>query len=109
QDMAKTKPTPGPLAKALPTDLFAAIPFGLSPRGRLVTVPMFEVNWLIGASPGQGKTAAVRVLGCAAALDVLADLWVHELAGKGDLDPLAKVCHRYCSGLDSEAIAYAAE
>ena len=49
------------------------------------------------------------MLGCAAALDPLADLWIHELAGKGDLDPLAKVCHRYVSGLDDESIAYAAE
>ena len=70
---------------------------------------MFEVNWLIGAAPGQGKTAAVRVLGCGAALDPLADLWIHELAGKGDLEPFAQVCHRYCSGLDDESIAYAAE
>ena len=51
----------------------------------------------------------MRVLACGTALDPLADLWIHELAGKGDLDPLAKVCHRYTSGLDDEAIAYAAE
>jgi S-DNA-T family DNA segregation ATPase FtsK/SpoIIIE len=70
---------------------------------------MFEVNWLIGASPGQGKTAAVRVLACGAALDPLADIWIHELAGKGDLDPLGAVCHRYVSGLDDESIAYAAD
>ena len=49
------------------------------------------------------------MLGCGAALDPLADIWIHELAGKGDLEPLAKVCHRYVSGLDDEAIAYAAE
>ena len=36
-------------------------------------------------------------------------MWIHELAGKGDLDPLGKVCHRYTSGLDDESIAYAAE
>ena len=68
-----------------------------------VTVPLFEVNWLVGAAPGQGKTGAVRVLDCAAALDPICDLWIHELAGKGDLEPLAQVCHRYCSGLDDEA------
>jgi S-DNA-T family DNA segregation ATPase FtsK/SpoIIIE len=108
-DISKVKPSPGPLVKMAQTDLFDVIPFGTSPRGRGVKVPMFEVNWIIGASPGQGKTAAVRVLGCAAALDPLADIWIHELAGKGDLDPLAKVCHRYTTGLDDEAIAYAAE
>jgi DNA segregation ATPase FtsK/SpoIIIE, S-DNA-T family len=39
---------------------------------------------------------------------VVCDLWIHELAGKGDLEPLAQVCYRYCSGLDDEAIGYAA-
>ena len=87
----------------------ASIPFGADPRGRPVPIPIFETNWLIGAAPGQGKTASVRVLACGVALDTLADLWIHELAGKGDLDALAKVCHRYCSGLDDEAIEYAAK
>jgi S-DNA-T family DNA segregation ATPase FtsK/SpoIIIE len=108
-DISKQKPPPCPLVKARQTDLFEGIAFGTDPRLRPVKVPMFEVNWLIGASPGQGKTAAVRVLGCAAALDPLADIWLHELAGKGDLDPLGKVCHRYVSGLDDESIAYAAD
>ena len=36
-------------------------------------------------------------------------MWIHELAGKGDLGSLAQVCHRYCSGLDDDSIAYAAE
>jgi S-DNA-T family DNA segregation ATPase FtsK/SpoIIIE len=108
-DISKQKPPPCPLIKARATDLFDVIPFGTDPRLRTVKVPMFEMNWLIGASPGQGKTGAVRLLGCGAALDPLADVWVHELAGKGDLDALAKICHRYCSGLDDEAIAYAAE
>ena len=64
---------------------------------------------MIGAAPGQGKTTAVRCLNCGAALDVVCDLWIHELAGAGDLEPLAQVCHRYVSGLDDEAIAYVAE
>jgi S-DNA-T family DNA segregation ATPase FtsK/SpoIIIE len=108
-DMAKMKLKPWPLTKTGQADVFGHIPFGTDPRGRGVTVPLFEVNWLIGAAPGQGKTAAVRVLGLAAALDPLADLWTHELAGKGDLEPLAQVCYRYTSGLDEESIAYTAE
>jgi DNA segregation ATPase FtsK/SpoIIIE, S-DNA-T family len=109
QDISKAKPPVCPLVKAKQTDLFDLIPFGTSPRGRGVGVGMFELNWLIGAAPGQGKTATLRVLGCGAALDPLADLWINELSGKGDLDPLAKICHRYTSGLDDESIAYAAE
>jgi S-DNA-T family DNA segregation ATPase FtsK/SpoIIIE len=108
-DISKAKPSAGPLVKARSTDLFGAVPFGTSPRGKLISVPMFEMNWIIGAAPGQGKTAAVRQLACAAALDVLSDIWIAELSGKGDLEPLAKVCHRYVSGMDDESIAYAAE
>ncbi len=108
-DISKGKPPRWPLLKAGQADVFAGLPFGTDPRGRPVTVPLFEVNWLIGASPGQGKTAAVRVLALGAALDPLADLWVHELAGKGDLEPAARVAHRYCSGLDDDAIGYAAD
>jgi S-DNA-T family DNA segregation ATPase FtsK/SpoIIIE len=108
QDMSKAKPPAWPLARSGQADVFASVPFGTDPRGRPVTVPMFEVNWLIGAAPGQGKTSAVRALACATALDPIADLWVHEHAGKGDLEPLAQVCHRYVSGLDDESIGYSA-
>jgi S-DNA-T family DNA segregation ATPase FtsK/SpoIIIE len=108
QDMAKVKPKPWPLAKAGQADIFGQVPFATDPRGRPVTAPLFECNWLIGAAPGQGKTNAVRELGCAAALDPVCDLWIHELAGKGDLEPLAQVSERYVSGLDDESIAYAA-
>ena len=108
-DITKMKQPKWPLAKAGTADIFAGLPFGTDPRQRPVTVPMFEVNWLVGASPGQGKTAAVRVLCCGTALDPLTDLWLHELAGNGDLEPLAQVCHRYVSGLDDEAVGYAAE
>jgi S-DNA-T family DNA segregation ATPase FtsK/SpoIIIE len=51
----------------------------------------------------------VRGLACGVALDTLAEMWIHEQAGKGDLEPRAKVCHRYVSGLDDASIAYAAE
>jgi S-DNA-T family DNA segregation ATPase FtsK/SpoIIIE len=76
-DITKTKQPRCPLAKAGTADIFAGLPFGTDPRLRPVTVPLFEVNWLIGASPGQGKTAAVRGLACGVALDPLADMWIH--------------------------------
>jgi len=107
-DLAKVRPAAWPLLRAGQADVFGAVPFGTDPRLRPVGVPLFEVNWLIGAAPGQGKTSAVRVLACGAALDPVCDLWVHEHAGKGDLEPLAQVCHRYVSGLDDESIGYAA-
>ena len=108
-DISKTKPVPWPLARAGQVDVFAGFPFGTNPRQQPIDAPLFEHNWLIGAQPGQGKTAAVRVVASAAALDPMAELWVHELAGKGDLEPYAQVSHRYVSGLDDDSIAYAAE
>jgi DNA segregation ATPase FtsK/SpoIIIE, S-DNA-T family len=89
--------------------VFGRVPFGTDVRGRTVTGPLVQHNWLIGAIPGQGKTNAVRVLACAAALDPLCELWVHELKGSGDLDPLERVAHRFVSGINDESIAYAAE
>lgn len=108
-DLSKAKPVPYPLLRTGTTDVFGQVPFAVSPRGQGVGAPLFEVNYVIGAAPGQGKTTAVRVLNCGAALDVVCDLWIHELAGAGDLEPLAQVCHRYVSGLDDESIAYVAE
>ena len=107
-DLSKTKPVPYPLLKTGTADVFGQVPFAANPRGQGVGAPLFETNWVIGAAPGQGKTTTVRVLNCGAALDVVCDLWIHELAGAGDLEPLAQVCHRYVSGLDDEAIAYVA-
>jgi S-DNA-T family DNA segregation ATPase FtsK/SpoIIIE len=108
-DITKTKPPKYPLIKAGTTDIFGSTPLGTDPRQRPITAPLFEVNWLIGAAPGQGKTSVLRVLAASAVLDPVCDVWVHEHAGKGDLEPYSQVCHRYTSGLDDEAIAYAAE
>ncbi len=68
---------------------------------------MFE-NWLIGSIPGRARPPRC---GCwpAAALDPLAELWIHELKGTGDLDPLESVSHRFVSGIDDVSIGYAAE
>ena len=107
-DLARVKPPAYPLLKAGTCDIFQPAPFATIPRGTAVMVPLFETNVLIGAAPGNGKTSTVRDLGCNAALDVTADLWVHELAGKGDLAAFEQVAHRYCSGLDDEAVEYAA-
>src|SRR5690606_37209780 len=51
---------------------------------------------------GSGKTSAVLVIALAAALDPNCEMWVYELKGSGDLDPVRPVCHRYVSGDDDE-------
>jgi len=107
-DLSKVKQAPWPLLRAGEVNVFEPVPFGTDPRGRVVKVPLVFHNWLIGSIPRQGKTATMRVLTCAVALDPLCELWVHELKGTGDLDPLEKVCHRFASGIDDESIGYAA-
>jgi len=108
-DVAKSRQAPWPLARGGQADIFAPIPFGTDVRGRVVKAPLIYGNWLLGAIPRQGKTAAVRVLACGVALDPLAEMWVHELKGSGDLDPLERISHRFVSGVDDPSIAYAAE
>ena len=80
-DLSKTKPVPYPLLRTGTADVFGHVPFATNPRGQGVGAPLFETNWVIGAAPGQGKTTTVRALNCGAALDVVCDLWIHELAG----------------------------
>ena len=108
-DISKLRPATWPLNRTGTADVFQSFPFGTDPRQRVVAAPLFEHNWLIGAMPGQGKTSAVRVVASAVALDPVCELWVHEHAGKGDLEPFARVAHRYVSGLDDDAIGYAAD
>ena len=107
QDMSKAVQKPWPLAKAGRADLFGPVPFGTDQRGRIVTVQLMFTNVLIGALPGAGKTFALRVLLLAAALDPTAELRVFELKGTGDLEPLAKVCRHYASGVDDETLSAA--
>ena len=79
QDQARPLPAAASTGTA---DVFGHVPFAANPRGQAVGAPLFETNWVIGAAPGQGKTTAVRALNCGAALDVVCDLWIHELAGR---------------------------
>ncbi len=109
QDVTARKPVPWPLLKAGQADVFRPVPFGTDVRGRKVSAPLIYHNWLIGSMPRNGKTGAVRELACAVALDPLAALWIAELKGSGDLDPLEKVSHRFVSGIDDDSIGYAAE
>lgn len=89
QDVAKSRQAPWPLLRGGQADIFQPVPFGTDVRGRTARAPLIYGNWLLGAIPRQGKTAAVRVLACAAALDPLAEMWVHELKGSAPGPPRA--------------------
>ena len=108
-DISKARPPAWPLLRAGQADVFQPQPFGVDVRGKGVKAPMAYLNMLIGSIPRQGKTAAVRVRACTYALDPIVEMWLHELKGSGDLDPLEQVSHRFVSGIDDASIAYAAE
>ncbi|WP_203915530.1 cell division protein FtsK, partial [Rhizocola hellebori] len=103
QDMATSRQPAWPLLKAATADLFKAFPFGTDPRGRTVTMDLVYTNLLIGSIPGYGKTMALKLPLLTAALDPTAEVWVFELKGTGDLEPLAKVAARYASSADDDA------
>ena len=109
RDIARQALIPWPLADKGRHDVFHDLPFGTDPRGRRVSVPVIQHNYLFGSQTGQGKTSSVRVLVCGASLDPSVELWLHENKGTGDLDSHEKVSHRFVSGINDEAIKYAAE
>lgn len=102
--MSTATPVPWPLMRAGRTNLFEPVPFGVDQRGRPVTITLMFASMVLGAVPRQGKTAALRLLLLASALDPRAELHVHNLKGGGDLDPLGAVAHYCRSGDDPEDI-----
>jgi hypothetical protein len=99
-DVAKARQAPWPLARGGQADVFTPVPFGTDPRGRVVKAPLIYHNWLIGSIPRQGKTATVRVLACAVALDPICEAWVDVGARHGSTSmsmKTAPTCPR-CGG-----------
>lgn len=104
--MAKTRPTPWPLADRGRVNLLEPIVIGTDQRGRPVTVTLMFVAVLIGAVPRMGKTFLMRLLLLAASLDVRTEIHVYNLKGGPDLAALGKVAHAYRSGDSDENIEY---
>ena len=104
--MAKSKPVPWTLLKHGAVDLFAPFPIGVDPRGRPVEVTLMFALGVIGALPRMGKTALLRLLALAAALDPTCELHVYDLKGGADLLPLEPVAHRFRVGDEPEDLAY---
>lgn len=104
--VAKTDPRtikrPWPLAADGQADMYAELPFGVTPRGETVPLALIGTNVLMGGVMGSGKTSAVLVIALAGALDPTCEIWAFELKGSGDLDSVEPVSHRYVSGDDDE-------
>lgn len=108
RDFASMKPPTWPLAERGTHDYFQEYVFGWDYRGREIPMCLFEINILVGALPGQGKSATMRVAACASSLDPTVELWIAELAGKGDFAELEPILHRYVNGVDDASIRTAA-
>lgn len=94
-----------PLLHEGSADVFAGVPAGVSPRGDQLMVPLVSNNWVTGGMMGQGKSNACRVIMLGAALDPLAELWVHVFAGNGDFDAYRPRLARYERGATHEVAA----
>jgi DNA segregation ATPase FtsK/SpoIIIE, S-DNA-T family len=102
------KPAPEfPLLHDGAADVFTGVPAGVSPRGDTISVPIVGNNFVVGGIMGQGKSNACRVVLLGAALDPLAELWVHVFAYNGDFDAYAPRLARYVKGAEDAQIAAA--
>lgn len=96
-----------PLLHEGTADVFAGVPGGVTPRGDSAAIPVVGNNFVAGGQMGQGKSNACRVVMLGAALDPLAELWVHVFASNGDFDAYAPRLARYVRGAEDEHIAAA--
>ena len=90
-------------------DVFRGVPAGESPRGNAIDIPVVGNNFAAGGLMGQGKSNALRVIMLGAALDPLAELWVHVFAYNGDFDAYAPRLARYVKGAEEEQLEAAME
>jgi S-DNA-T family DNA segregation ATPase FtsK/SpoIIIE len=67
-----------PLLNADSVNLRKPFPFGLDEYGRDVDVSLLSRNMLLGGSPDAGKSASLRIIAAAAALDPRAKLWMMD-------------------------------
>lgn len=106
QELSQMKPPKAPYVREdWRCDAFTDIPFGFDQRGKLIAFELMYGNLLIGALPGAGKTAAVRGLLLALALDPTVELRIAEHKGSGDLSMLEQCAHFYVSGVTDEDIS----
>jgi S-DNA-T family DNA segregation ATPase FtsK/SpoIIIE len=93
-----------PLLHQGTADVFAGVPAGVIARGDQVSIPIVGNNFVCGGIMGQGKSSACRTVMLGAALDPLAELWVHVFAYNGDFDAYAPRLARYVKGAEEEHI-----
>ena len=96
-----------PLLHEGTADVFEGVPAGVSPRGDTITIPVVANNFVVGGQMGQGKSNGCRVVMLGAALDPLAELWIHVFAYNGDFDAYEPRLARYVKGAEEPEVAAA--
>jgi S-DNA-T family DNA segregation ATPase FtsK/SpoIIIE len=100
-----SRPAPEyPLLHEGTADVFEGVPAGVSPRGDTITLPVVSNNFVVGGQMGQGKSNACRAVMLGAALDPIAELWIHVLAYNGDFDAYKPRLARYVKGAEDEHV-----
>jgi S-DNA-T family DNA segregation ATPase FtsK/SpoIIIE len=100
-----SRPAPEyPLLHEGAADVFEGVPAGVTPRGADQSVPVVANNFVVGGQMGQGKSNGCRVVMLGAALDPIAELWIHVLAYNGDFDAYEPRLARYVKGAEDEHV-----
>jgi hypothetical protein len=95
--------TDWPLMDAESVDIRKPIPFGLDEYGRVVSARLLSRNIILGGAPDAGKSAALRVIAAAAALDPSAKLWLLDGKTEGaEFVHWAPAAHRLVRGRQVE-------
>jgi DNA segregation ATPase FtsK/SpoIIIE, S-DNA-T family len=95
---------PYPLLEQGVVDVFKGVPFGKTLRGDPIVAPMMERNTITGGMPGQGKSAAARVLMAGAALDPTAELRIWVPDSNFDFEAFRPRCSRFVVGAEDERV-----
>jgi S-DNA-T family DNA segregation ATPase FtsK/SpoIIIE len=94
-----------PLLRSGKVDIFRPWQLGTDERGDPVSVTLAYANLVCGGVPRMGKTAAVRLLMLAGALDPRVRIIAADLKGTGDFGALTPVCERLFVGDDDDTMA----
>lgn len=88
-----------PLMDAKSVDIRKPFPAGLDEYGRVVDWRLLSRNLILGGAPDAGKSAALRVVAAAAALDPSAKLWMMDAKTDGaEFVHWAPAAHRLVRG-----------
>jgi S-DNA-T family DNA segregation ATPase FtsK/SpoIIIE len=98
-----------PLMHEGTADVFAGVPGGISPRGDVMTIPIFAANFDVGGHMGQGKSNACRVIMLGCAMDPLCELNVFVFANNGDFDAYAPRLAIYEKGVEDSTVIKAVQ